>query len=205
MLARLLDYLFPVRDDEAIVRDIQDGEFLALMAPEVHAGAGRHIVSLLPFTDERVRAAVHEAKYRGSERAFGLLALVLGEYLGQLHEETPLTGALLVPIPLGSLRERERGFNQVEEVLKRVAAGVPAAIAADSLVRTRETVSQISLPKWKRLKNMHGAFAARRVPSPARTYLIIDDVTTTGATLGAAAEALEKAGAENILLLAFAH
>src|SRR3989344_1197134 len=64
----------------------------------------------------------------------------------------------LVPVPLSRERQKERGFNQIEEVARRVARELDIAVHAALLERTRDTVSQVSLPRERREENMRGAF-----------------------------------------------
>jgi ComF family protein len=202
MLARILDLVFPVRDDERVVRALPAEGLLRLMEPElVPLGEGESAAALLPYADSRVRAAIHEAKYRGSERAFAMLAEALVEYL----REENLKGARLVPIPLGAKRRQERGYNQAEEVARRAGAALGIPLETSLLSRTRETRSQVSLPKWRRRQNMKGAFAAAGPAEPRYLYIVVDDVLTTGATLLAAATALRAVGATKILAVALAH
>ncbi len=213
MFARLLELLFPPRADERIIRACSEDEFLSLLDPElIPIGGGMSAASLLPFTNDRVRAAVHEAKYRGSERGFTLLATALAEYMREMtNDGFGFKKYVLVPIPLGAARRKERGFNQVEEVLRRAVAilksdaSAAPEIDATLLSRTRDTVSQVSLPRTQRLRNMHGAFVANHPTDATCTYIICDDVLTTGATLSAACSALAAAGALDMLLVGFAH
>ena len=198
---RLLDLLFPPREDEATLRGVSSDDFLTLIAPKLIDYTHPGTVTLLPFHNPAVRAALHEAKYHGSTRAFELLGSALAEYLRDSDELSKKT--VIVPVPLGPMRAAERGFNQVEEALKVVRLELP--IDSTLLTRARETVSQVSLPREKRMENMRGAFAATRRADPACTYIVVDDVITTGATLQAAVDALTAAGAENIIPLALAH
>ncbi|TSC71267.1 MAG: amidophosphoribosyltransferase-like protein [Parcubacteria group bacterium Gr01-1014_49] len=198
-----LDFLFPPRTDEAIVRDISDTAFLALLAPQIVAATKPETAALFPFGAAAVRAAIHEAKYRGNERAFELLSIALVDYLHD-HDETARRSAI-VPVPLGKMRLKERGFNQTEKIAKRVAATLGISVDTTLLVRTRETVSQVSLPRAARKENMRGAFGAAHPADPSYTYIVIDDVITTGATLQAAIDALREAGAQHIIPLALAH
>jgi predicted amidophosphoribosyltransferase len=110
-----------------------------------------------------------------------------------------------VPIPLGAGRRKERGYNQAEEIARRAGATLSIPLEAAALIRTRETASQVSLPKWRRRENMLGAFDAAQQADPALLYIVVDDVCTTGATLLAAATALRAAGARKILPIALAH
>ena len=199
---RWLDFLFPPRVDEIAVRDIPTDAFLALLDPRLVLEARLGAVSLLPYADARVRAAIHEAKYRGNVRAFDLLALALADYL---RDADDIRAPVIVPVPLGRERYRERGFNQIEEVARRAGGALGILVDAALLKRTRETVSQVSLPKEKREENMRGAFKAMRSVDASLTYLLIDDVITTGATLRAAASALKEAGVTHLITLALAH
>ena len=203
----LFDFLFPPRVDELALRGISDDDFLALVKPRIVPETRPGTVALLSFGDASVRAAIHEAKYHGSERAFRLLGYALADYLRDADDisATRLNLVALVPIPLGIERQKERGFNQVEEVAKRTVQELKIKIETCLLIRTRETISQISLAREKRKENMHGAFKATRHADPAYTYIVIDDVITTGATLQSAVDALKDAGAEHIIPLALAH
>lgn len=201
---RWLDFLFPPRVDEFVLRDVSVDDFLTLINIRLVSQTQPETVALLSYGDPRVRSAIHEAKYRGTEHARELLAAVLVEYLRDADDVGPRR-SYIVPVPLGEKRRRERGFNQAEEIANRAAKLLGCAVDATLLVRTRETASQVSLPRRAREENMRGAFRATRRADPANTYIVIDDVITTGATLGAAIDALKEAGAEHIIPLALAH
>ncbi|MFZ2983834.1 MAG: hypothetical protein WA053_01990, partial [Minisyncoccia bacterium] len=177
-MMRLLDVLFPPRVDEKILRSITDDGFLALISPQLVPCTRPGTAVLFPFSEESVRATIHEAKYRGSQRAFDLLSLALTEYLRDADDASRNT--IIIPVPLGKMRRKERGFNQVEEIAKRAAANLGIPVDTTLLERTRETVSQVTLPRGKREENMRGAFGAAHPANPAYTYILIDDVTTTG-------------------------
>ncbi len=204
-MARFFDFLFPPRVDEAILRDLSPDEFLALLVPCLVSATHPDTVALLPFPDPLVRAAIHEAKYHGSQKAFELLASALAEYLHDCDERP--RKSFIVPVPLGRKRQKERGFNQVEEITRCALRSLDLKLELDVhlLERTRETESQVSLERRRRAENMRGAFLATRPVDTAYTYIVIDDVITTGATLGAAINALQEAGATHIIPLALAH
>lgn len=205
---RFFDFLFPPRVDEIILRSVSLDEFLALVAPRVVPGTRPETVVLLPFNNRAVRAAIHEAKYHGAKKAFDLLGATLAEYLHDCDDVGRTTSNIyLVPVPLGKKRRKERGFNQIEEVARCAlrSLGDHFILATDLLARVKETQSQVSLQRRRREENMRGAFKATRSADPACTYIVVDDVITTGATLQAAVDALLEAGAEHIIPLALAH
>ena len=203
-LQRFFDFLFPPRADEKLVRDASIDDFLTHLAPALVSETRPATTALLPFHHGLVRGAIHEAKYHGSEKAFSLLAAALADHLRDLDLFEQNRKVCVVPVPLGPGRLQERGFNQAEEVVKRALVGTPLTLESDLLTRVRETTSQVSLAREKREANMRGAFRAAH-PDPSCTYLLIDDVITTGATLQAAADALRSAGARDLHLLALAH
>src|SRR3989338_1186912 len=116
----LLDIIFPPREDEKILRSVSEDEFHSFANPQLIPITRPHTIALLPFSEARVRAAIHEAKYRGNEKAFDVLAAILTEYLRD-HDDVrlPKSHIVVVPIPLGRERHKERGFNQIEEIINR--------------------------------------------------------------------------------------
>ena len=116
----------------------------------------------------------------------------------------------IVPIPLSNQRLRQRGFNQALEIAKHLlgpGAVARAKLRPQLLLRARDTAPQVGLPRAERLRNMRHAFAVE--PSLAgmvqgASLVLVDDVTTTTATLCAAALALRAAGAAQVVGLVFA-
>ena len=105
--------------------------------------------------------------------------------------------SIVVPVPLHRRRRRARGFNQALELARYLELPV-----VEALRRTRATQSQTDLPAAKRHANVRGAFALRR-GSDLRglRIVLVDDVSTTGATLDACARVLREAGALDVSAL----
>lgn len=111
----------------------------------------------------------------------------------------------LVPVPMHPVRKRSRGYNQSERLAQVLARELGLPLPANLLVRSRSTQPQVGLSGQSRQTNLHGAFV---VPRPTevsdKTLLLIDDVTTTGATLNECAAALRASGARAVYALTLA-
>jgi ComF family protein len=144
-------------------------------------------------------ALVHALKYGG----WRALAVPLGRRMARL---CPLPDHLVVPVPTTAARARRRGYNQAA-LLADAYADALGADRADALVRVREGPSQVELAPDERRSNVDGAFsvpAGEMERLGGRRVALVDDVLTTGATAGAAARALERAGARGVIVISFA-
>lgn len=205
LLQVILRVLFPERRHAAVVRTCSRDHVLSLLRPLPLTLSDS--VGLLPFRTPEVRALITEAKYQGNRTAQRLLGDVLIEYLEDWLPDALAYEArdvVLVPIPLSKKRYRERGYNQVEEILRPVAKALSLPLHTHVLKRTRSTLPQTTLRKEAREENMKEAFSALS-PDPAYLYIVVDDVATTGATLKDAVRALKNAGATRIVPLAIAY
>lgn len=131
------------------------------------------------------------------------LAGPLGELLADELEEVASTwqAHALVPVPIHWTRRWERGFNQSELLAGVVAhrCGLPVRSA---LRRTRATPPQVGLTGAQRATNLRSAFAVdSRHLLPGGRFILVDDVTTTGATLAECASVLRGAGAAEVFAL----
>lgn len=141
-----------------------------------------------------LRNAMHRLKYRGD--------IALGEMMAR-----PLISLLLklnwpvdqvVPVPASPKRLAERGYNQAALLARPVALACGLPYEPGALRKVKETRSQVGLSLYERRENVAGAFAASSGQTAGRRVLVIDDLTTTSATIDACAQALLSAGAEAV-------
>lgn len=110
----------------------------------------------------------------------------------------------IVPVPLHRARLRQRGYNQALELARPVAWHFAIPLLPDALQRTRATGAQTELGAVQRRRNVRGAFATHFAGAVPRHVAVLDDVCTTGATLGECARVLKRAGVARVDVWALA-
>lgn len=138
-----------------------------------------------------LRNAIHRLKYNGDVA----LGEVLARPLVQMISSLDWTLDAVVPVPIGIARRAERGYNQAAVIGFPLALGCGIPYQPRWLVKIRETPSQVGLTVLERQNNLQGAFSSEKKAAAGKFILIIDDVTTTGATMEACSTALLTAGA----------
>ncbi len=146
---------------------------------------------------------VHLLKFRHRLAA----APVMGRLLYQAMTAHSIEPDLLVAVPLGQKRLRDRGFNQSHEIAKTLGKLMRLKPLHTLLSRIRETERQSNIAMHARKKNVHQAFAVSaqgRALLKDRHIAVVDDVMTTGSTLDEIARVLKQAGASKVTNLVFA-
>ena len=169
--------------------------------PHLHAEDGGHafeqVVALGPFTGA-LQQAIYALKFRNQVR----LGRALGEYMGQCLAEQLAPLDCLLPVPLHPARQRERGFNQSEEIAAGLGAALGVPVCDRAVRRRRNTRQQALLSAEERRANLRDAFAPMTaLPAGARIG-IVDDVWTTGETMIACAQAV---GGDRLWAVVLAH
>lgn len=162
-----------------------------------------------PAYDYARSAAVYEGALREALHAFKFsgkraLARPLGDLVVEQCVASLVEGIeAVLAVPLARERERERGFNQAALLAQRIAKRLGVPTRPRWLARVRATRPQSDLPAAERRVNVRGAFRASRAVA-GRHVLVVDDVLTTGATLGECARALRDGGARCVGVLTVA-
>ena len=157
------------------------------------------IMSIFSFKDQNLRRAIHAAKFFHRKD----ILIPLGLQLAETLTKTGLVGTI-IPIPMHPLRKMVRGYNQAEILAEVVARTNSLPLETKILVRKKLTKRQaITNSKGARLRNQRGAFTVSK--NVSGTYILIDDVTTTGATLLEARNLLLNHGASSVYAITVAH
>lgn len=133
------------------------------------------------------------------------MAGAFGRWMHRAGSEVLVNADLLVPVPLHWTRLFHRRYNQAALLAQAVRSAGGPVVAADWLIRSRRTPAQGHLGPGARERNVRGAFAIKDGRSFAgKRVVIIDDVMTTGATVGECARVLKRGGAASVGVLTLA-
>lgn len=154
--------------------------FAATLAPWVYA--------------EPVDLLIQAFKFQGRLALAGFLAEGLHHAITTSAQALP---ELLLPLPLAPGRQRERGYNQAQELARQLARRLQLPLAERAVIRVGVGVPQSSLPWKERARNIRHAFRVQGEVA-GRHVAVVDDVMTTGATLTEMAKVLREAGAARV-------
>ena len=144
--------------------------------------------------------AIHRLKYSNAQS----ISRQLGRMMADVAEgkEKYKKADMILAVPLHNARKRERGYNQAQLLADQLGKALKIPSRQDIIFRARHTKSQTTLNKEERLRNVEGIF---KVKSPEKikdkTIILIDDVLTTGATIGSCGQSLMEAGAKQVLAM----
>lgn len=143
---------------------------------------------------------LYALKYHGMQR----LGRLLGQELGHL---LLVLGAnaydAIIPVPIHSARERERGYNQSKHIADGIADILHLPVETRWIRRHTYTLSQTNFSREERKQNVHRAFMIGKAKDAGAqikgsSVLLVDDILTTGATLNACAMTLLELGARRV-------
>jgi len=154
------------------------------------------VVRLGPYA-QPIRGAIHELKYRKREAMLRRLGQLLAE---AVSARASCTLDVAVPVPMHWRRRLVKGYDHARAIGRQIARELHLPLG-DELIRVRYTPPQVRLPRTKRIENVRGAFGMRSpVAIQGAHVLLVDDVTTTGATANEATRVLLAGGASKVIL-----
>jgi len=158
------------------------------------------LITIWPYINI-IESIIHQIKYNQRKK----LGFFLGTIAGRLLcRQMQLSGdEVIIPVPLHKIRYRERGYNQSSVLAAGLARYLKLTIYEKVLVRIKNTRSQTMLNAEQRCANLNNAFEVQEADKiHSKTVLLVDDVSTTGATINSCSDTLKSAGAEKIIGLA---
>ena len=205
----LIDFLYPKSAQIYALETLSPAELLAkLPRAEILTD---EMQAIFAYHDERVRELIYELKYRANELITKSLATIAYDVLRAEVAEQALfnnfVNPLLVPIPMSLKRRRERGFNQTEVLATAIMALDTERFfeyRPDILTKTHTESQALTKNKKVRLSNVPGSIKAE-VNLKGQNIILLDDVTTKGATFRDARRALREVGARRVICVALAH
>ncbi len=161
-----------------------------------------NVVAYLHFNKGGVaQKLVHELKYRGQQE----VGIMLGEWYGSDLIKSGWAIDLIIPVPIHKSKLRKRGYNQADCFAEGLSSSMNIPVRTDLVERKKSTVSQTRKSKVERWENVNEIY---RVTNSAelqnKNLLVVDDVLTTGATLGELVEVLSESGAAAIYIATIA-
>ena len=200
ILRNFFDALLPPHPTTLNLRSETPEKFLRLFKLRNFRG----VMTLCDYKEEVMKTAIKANKFHNDQHASTLLAVLVEKWL----EEQPVRPTVFVPIPLSTVREKDRGYNQVTRVLEKVMVK-ESILVKNLLIRTKDTLPQTKMQRNERLTNMNGVFAFKGSGTDLGSYrvILVDDVITTGSTLTSAYEVLKANLPESseVVCLALAH
>ncbi len=163
----------------------------------------------MPFQFQAVAIAAYRPPLKEALIAFKYrpeiaFAEIVASWLEEKLRHVAWEVDLIIPVPLNSVRMRQRGYNQVELITSALARTTKILHGSSTLKRVRDTRSQVGLSPNARFANMNRAFLVHSACLHQERVLLIDDLLTTGATMIACARAILDAGASHVFAMAIA-
>ena len=172
------------------------------------------IWAVYDFRDRHVRSMLWALKYHNRFSIAKAIASQLHERLitelSEIQTFTHLGSIIVIPIPVAPKRLRERGYNQAEHLARAILMYDTEhhyTLRTDILTRLDHNTHQARIKnRAERLRNPRNTYVVKHAKRIQKaTIVLIDDVTTTGATLAEAKRVLKKAGAKRVYALCVAH
>lgn len=221
LLNKILDVIFPAYCLSCGARGVDLCINCLANSPLAERESAKWIFPLYDYRHPPIKKALGLFKYKNKKRLASVFAETLyGRIIEELSELSAMENfreSILIPIPLSGKRYRERGYNQAELICRELVRieqknnlNNNFKLEKDILIKSKETEHQARIrDRRDRLKNLSGSFTIKNGEKigliKGRNIILIDDITTTGATLGEAKKTLKQAGVRKIIAFTVAH
>lgn len=214
IISSILEYIFPTR----CIGCKNMGDILCEKClekiPEPRQPVDNFIHACFSYKNGTVKYALWLLKYHGKFPIAKIFGNTLYEYNIDILSEKNMFDSgketLVVPIPITKNRKRVRGYNQSALLARAFVENLGEKefkYEGDIIEKIRDTIAQAKIRnRTERLKNLQGAYKIKsNAIVKGKNIILIDDVSTTGATLKEARRVLREAGARNVIALVVAH
>lgn len=157
-------------------------------------------IYVLSVFNEPIRSALIRLKYEGDQAIGEYIAAEIADFLIENHVFVDV----IVPIPISSEKRKIRGYNQVEAIARPLSRLLSVKYDEESLIQARDNISQVGLNVRERRENVRDIFEVSGENLVGKRVMLLDDTTTTGATLDFASRAIATGGAQTIICVAVA-
>jgi len=208
----VLDAVFPRTKIERKLDDITANELFLSARKTTHDD--RSVITVFDYDSELIRQAIWSLKFRNRKRLAEVFAQILYDELLESMADMKIfhnfENPILIPVPMSKKKQMKRGYNQCELIAQEMVKldrNSSFQYLNKILIKVKDTPPQSRTKnKKERLENLRGCFAVRNPEKIRRKNIILlDDITTTGATLKEAKKTLRKHGVKKIVCLTVAH
>ncbi|MCX6764259.1 MAG: ComF family protein [Candidatus Nealsonbacteria bacterium] len=155
----------------------------------------------LSYQNKTVKKLIHQFKYEPfiKDLSENLADLIIAHFQTLNKGEKDFEGKILIPIPLTKKKLKNRGFNQAEEIAKKLSEKLKIPVIADCLIKVKENLPQMELSLKERQENIKGVFEIiKKEKIQGKKIMLVDDVYTTGSTMEEAAKTLKESEAKEV-------
>jgi ComF family protein len=205
ILIKLKTLLFPLSPHKARVLN----KLYKLSAdPKIIKLNNTEISALFSYKESVLRKSIWLLKYKGIDEVVDFFAQNLSDYfLEDISDEISWQNKeiIFIPVPLHSKKEKQRGFNHMKLVLRKLKTklgdlSIDLKIDSNIITRVKNTRPQMYLSKKERRENLKGAFSVQKEVNNS-IIIVVDDIITSGSTLLEMKKTLKKVGKNNKIIL----
>lgn len=156
----------------------------------------------LPYKNNVIKKIIKNFKYQPFIKELSItLAEIIAEHfiLTKKNTNDIWENSVLIPVPLYIKKQKNRGYNQSEELALELSKIIQVPVVPDVLLKIKETFAQAKLTKEQRMKNLKNTFIVKNLNKiKNKKVFLIDDIYTTGSTITECAKTLKNNGVKQV-------